>query len=498
MNLRRFPALLAAAALGACAPALASGPAPATRAEDPRAAVAAAVDSIFNDTLFAPAQWGVLVRSVETGETVYSRNADKLFVPASNMKIVTAAAALETLGPDYRYRTRVAASGPVRGGVLQGDLVVQGSGDPTISERFAGDVRTVFRAWADSLRAHGVTRITGAVIGDDDRFDDLQFGRGWAWDDVQDSYSAEIGALELNEGFVTVRVQPRAGAAPVVTLRPATSSIPVSITATTGAADAPSTLRISRGARGDILVSGAIPADTAFIQQEVSVINNTAQFAAVLRDALQESGITVGGAAVDADDLPRGARGATTDLFTHTSVPLREILPGFLKPSQNQIGELLLKTMGAELRGAGTADAGIAVVDSVTRAWGLPRRLLSQADGSGLSRYNLVAPSFLIAVLDHERRGPNAAVFRDALPVAGVDGTLAARMRGTPLQGNVHAKTGTLGGVRSLSGYFTTAAGEPMMFSMIVNNHTLSARDADRLAEAALLRFHRLPRAPSR
>lgn len=496
MNLRRFPALLAAAALGACAPAVASGPAPVQA--NPRAAMAAALDSIFGDTLFAPAQWGVLVRSMEMGQTVYSRNADKLFVPASNMKIVTAAAVLETLGPDYRYRTRVAASGPVRGGVLQGDLVVQGSGDPTISERFAGDVRTVFRAWADSLRAHGVTRITGAVVGDDDRFDDLQFGRGWAWDDVQDSYSAEVGALELNDGFVTVRVQPRVGAAPSVTLRPATSSVPVSNTATTGAADAPSTLRIIRGARGEILVSGAIPADTAFIQQEVSVINNTAQFAAVLRDALQESGITVGGAAVDADDLPASARGTTTELFTHTSVPMREILPGFLKPSQNQIGELLLKTMGAELRGLGTADAGIAVVDSVTRAWGLPRRLLSQADGSGLSRYNLVSPSFLIAVLDHEHRGPNASIFHDALPVAGVDGTLAARMRGTPLQGNVHAKTGTLGGVRSLSGYFTTAEGEPMMFSMIVNNHTLSARDADRLAEAALLRLYRLPRAPTR
>ncbi|HEX8391451.1 MAG TPA: D-alanyl-D-alanine carboxypeptidase/D-alanyl-D-alanine-endopeptidase [Longimicrobium sp.] len=494
MSLRPFPALLAAAALGACAPALASGPAPV--AAHPRTAVAAAVDSIFNDTLFAPAQWGVLVRSAETGEAVYARNADKLFVPASNMKIVTAAAALETLGADYRYRTRVAATGPVRGGVLQGDLVVIGSGDPTISERFAGDVRTVFRSWADSLRARGITRITGSVVGDDDRFDDVPFGRGWAWDDLQDSYSAEIGALELNEGFVTVRVQPRAGAAPAVTLRPASSSLPVTVTAITGPARSESTLQVTRAASGPgIVVSGAIAADTAFIEEEISLRNNTAHFTAVLRDALVESGIAVGGAAVDADDLSPAARRAAADLFTHTSVPLRDILPGFMKPSQNQIGELLLKTMGAELRGAGTAQAGIAVVDSAARAWGLPRRLLAQADGSGLSRYNLVAPSFLVALLDHERRSPLSSVFYAALPVAGSDGTLRARMQGTPLQGNVHAKTGTLSGVRSLSGYFTTAAGEPMIFSMMVNNHTLSARDADRLAEAALLRLHAMPRA---
>ena len=159
---RSAPALLLALA-AACTPASpAVSPAPQPLPPTARPTIAAALDSIFNDTAFASAHWGVLVRSLESGETLYARNAGRMFVPASNMKIVTAAAALEALGPDYRYTTRVAAAGEVRDGVLRGDLVVIGGGDPTISERFHGDVRTVFRAWADSLRAHGVRRITGA------------------------------------------------------------------------------------------------------------------------------------------------------------------------------------------------------------------------------------------------------------------------------------------------------------------------------------------------
>ena len=154
--------------------------------------------------------------------------------------------------------------------------------------------------------------------------------------------------------------------------------------------------------------------------------------------------------------------------------------------------------MGHEQRGMGTAAAGVSVVDSVMRGWGMPPRLLSQADGSGLSRYNLVAPAFLIALLERQARSPDFAVYHAALPVAGRDGTLAGRMRGTPAEGNVHAKTGTLSGVRALSGYFTTAAGERMVFSMIVNHHTLSARDADRVAEAALMRLIALDRGGSR
>jgi D-alanyl-D-alanine carboxypeptidase/D-alanyl-D-alanine-endopeptidase (penicillin-binding protein 4) len=499
MPIRRSAAALLLALAAACTPARPSAspaPAPVPTAAAPTT-IAAALDSIFNDTAFASAHWGVLVRSLETGETLYARNAGRMFVPASNMKIVTAAGALEALGPDYRYQTRVAAAGPVRDGVLHGDLVVIGGGDPTISERFHGDVRTVFRAWADSLRAHGVRRITGAVVGNDDVFDDRALGRGWAWDDTEDSYSAEVGGLQLNEGFVTVRVAPAPGqrAAAVTTLPVSDEWVPVVGNVWMAAAGTPPQVTVSRAdSLSGVQVGGTLPPDTV-IEAEVSVRNNTRFFASVLRQALLEAGIGVGGASLDADDEPGRARPeSSTLLFTHTSPPMGEILAAFLKPSQNQIGEILLKTLGRELRGMGSAGAGIAAIDSMAVAWGLPRRLLSQADGSGLSRYNLVAPEFLVALLQRETRSPHFEIFHAAMPVAGRDGTLANRMRGTPAEANVHAKTGTLSGVRSLSGYFTTAAGERMVFSMMVNHHTLSSRDADRVAEAALMRLIALDR----
>jgi len=488
--MRRIPSsalLLAFAA--ACAPARAElSPAPSVVVHGEP--MVAALDSIFADTLFESAHWGVLVRSLETGETVYARNAGRMFVPASNMKLVTAAAALEVLGPDYRYRTRVAAAGPVRDGVLDGDLVVIGGGDPTISDRFHGDAATVLRAWADSLRAHGVTRITGSVVGNDDVFDDLALGRGWAWDDAPDSYSAEIGGLELNEGFLTVRVAPSPGGVSVTVHPSAEGWVTVTNEVVLGAADSRANVTVRReDTGGGIRVSGSVPPATgAVVEEEVSVRDNTRFFAAALRQALTEAGIEVGGGSGDADALP-AASAEPAVLFTHTSPPLREILAGFMKPSQNQIGEMLLKTLGREQRGMGTAAAGAAVVDSLMRAWQMPPRLLSQADGSGLSRYNLVAPALLVSLLEREARSPNAAVFHAALPVAGRDGTLETRMRGTPAEGTVHAKTGTLSGVRALSGYFTTAAGERMAFSMIVNSHTVTSRDADRVAEAALMRL---------
>ena len=488
--------LLAAAAACANQPAAVS---PAPLARGPAAALAAALDSIFGDTLFAGAQWGVVVRSLDTGETLYRRNGEKLFVPASNMKLVTGAAALETLGPDYVYRTAVASTGAVADGELRGDLVVVGSGDPTISSQFrgGGDTRAVFRAWADSLRARGVRRVTGGVIGQDEAFDDVPLGRGWSWDDLDAYYSAEISALELNEGVVGVRVAPgpAAGAPAVVTLAPPTSYVPVTNQARTTPAEVRRSVRITRAPVGPgLVVTGTVPLDSAAYEEDIAVRNNTAYFAAVLREALVQAGIQVAGAAADADDVDPGRLARLDTLFVHTSAPMREVLPAFFKPSQNQIGEMLLKTMGRELRGAGTDDAGIAVVDSLARMWSLPRRQLSQADGSGLSRYNLVSPDFLIALLVQMQASPDRDVFVAALPVAGADGTLRSRMRETPLADNVRAKTGTLSNVRALSGYLTTAAGEQIVFSTIVNHHTLTSRDADRLAEAALLRVYNLPR----
>lgn len=482
-----LPLLLAAAG---CTPAVRAAPAPGPAP----APLAAALDSVFADTAFRRASWGVLVRDPRTGETLYRQGAERMLVPASNMKVVTGAAALEALGPDWRFRTTVAAGGPVQGGVLRGDLVVRGGGDPTIGARFGGgDARAVFRAWADSLRARGITRVAGRVVGNDDVFDDVPLGRGWAWDDLGAGYSAEVGGLEFNEGVVEVRVAPgaRAGEPARVTLSPPTSYVPVENRVVTVAAGTPPRVSADRAATGTgIVVAGTVPLDTAGVDDEVAVRDNTLYFATTLRETLNEAGIQVAGAAVDADALPAGERGeSAAPLFVHASPPMREVLAAFLKPSQNQYGEILLKTLGRELRGLGTASAGAAAIDSLLRARGLPVGGLAQADGSGLSRYNLVAPELLAALLEHMMKSPHWETWHAALPVGGVDGTLAGRFRGTPLAGRLHAKTGTLSGVRGLSGYVPGPDGRPLVFSILLNHHTRSAREADRVIDAALLRI---------
>jgi D-alanyl-D-alanine carboxypeptidase/D-alanyl-D-alanine-endopeptidase (penicillin-binding protein 4) len=411
-----------------------------------------------------------------------------MFVPASNIKLLTGAAALETLGPDYRFRTTVSGGGPVRAGVLQGDLVVRGGGDPTISARFhGGDARAVFRAWADSLAARGVRRVSGRVVGIDSVFDDVPLGRGWAWDDLDAPYSAEISGLAFNEGAILVRALPDAAGGVRVTTEPPTGYAPLEAAVARGAPGAPPRLQASRAlGAAQVRVRGVLPTDSAALQTGVAVRNSTGFFVAVLRETLIERGIRVDGAAVDADDLAPGDRvRAATPLFEHASPPLAEILPAYMKPSQNQIAEMLLRGVGRERRGAGSVAAGAAVMDSLLGVWGVEPRRLVMADGSGLSRYNLASPSLFVGLLARMGRGPHAALWRDALPVAGVDGTLASRLRGTPAQGNVRAKTGTLSGTRGLSGYLTTADGEGLAFSILVNGHTLAVRVID----AALLRL---------
>jgi serine-type D-Ala-D-Ala carboxypeptidase/endopeptidase (penicillin-binding protein 4) len=483
--------LLAAAVSAACAPAatVPRGPAPGTLLS-----LGPEIGAIFDDTAFAHAHWGVVVRSLHTGETLYRRNGQRLFIPASNMKLVTGAAALEALGPDFRYRTEIGGTGPVTGGVLRGDLVVRAGGDPTISARFHPDSRAVFRAWADSLRARGITRVGGAVLGIDEYTDGVPYGRGWTWDDLHFAYSAPFAGLQLDDGSFRLQVFPgrAAGDPALVSLDPPTAHVHVRNEMVTGQPGTPARLSYAyTDMPGTLRVSGQVPRDTVALEVNVAVRDPARFFVTVLRETLREAGIQVDGPAVLWGDReePGAAMPRATPLFVHRSAPMREIIPAFMKPSQNQMAELLLRSLGRELRGTGSARAGVQVVDSIFLSWGLPQRGLLMADGSGLSRYNFVSPDLLIALLEHMTRTPNHELWRASQPVAGIDGTLRGRMRGTPAEGNVHAKTGTLSNVRALSGYVTTADGERLVFSMMVNGHALSAADADRLIDAALVRL---------
>lgn len=407
--------------------------APGQRAEraTPRELLRATVDSLINRPEFRTAEWGVLVVNPSSGDTLYAHRAATLMVPASNMKIVTAAVALTSLGPDFRYRTTFAARGAMGAGVLQGDLVVTGRGDPSVSNRMRGDAYGVMRAIADSLGARGVRRITGRVMSGADNFPDAPVGYGWEWDDLGESYGAGVDELLYNEGMSKVVV---------------------------------------RGARGDSTAYDGPAGQPALAYLDVLV------------SALRERGIVVGGGVAESV-APRDSVTQDT-LFTLVSPPLREILPALLKPSQNQIAEILLRTLALERTGVGAVDSGRAVVARQLDRWGVPRDGYIQHDGSGLARSDLLSPETLVRVLDRIQSDTAFAVFYNALPIAGIDGTIASRMRGTPAAGNVHAKTGSLQWVRSLSGYVTDAAGERLIFSILANKWTTPPSAVTRTADA--------------
>ena len=440
--------------------------------------------------------WGVLVVDPARGDTLYARNADKLFMPASNQKLITGAAALAQLGADYRFPTTLLARGAVRDGILEGDLVVRGSGNPTVSTSMLGaDALMPLRALSDSLRAHGITRVRGRVTAAPSPFTDAPHGFGWAWDDLDEPYSAGVDALFFNEGYTQVMVHAGAVVGDPVRAytRPAASYPTLIVRARTvarAAAGAPvadsiaavAAIRVGHdSSRAGVLVSGTIAAGDSVVAV-IAFRNQSAAYVAALDEVLRSSGIAIDGALAD-------STAGLDSIATMMSPPLRDILPFFEKPSQNQIGELLYKTLGLVRTGVGTADSARAVVTRQLIEWGAPADGFAVRDGSGLSRHNYLSPRTVVTVLDAMRRSPDFRLYYEALPVAGVDGTIRNRMKGTPAEGNVHAKTGTLDKARSLSGYVTTADGHLLLFSALANNYTVPTRRVDQVSDAVAVRL---------
>jgi D-alanyl-D-alanine carboxypeptidase/D-alanyl-D-alanine-endopeptidase (penicillin-binding protein 4) len=454
-----------------------------------RLGLGAFADSLIDAPMWRSAHWGVLIVDPASGDTLYSRNAGKLFLPASNTKLVTAAVALAQLGTDYRYTTRVLAR-PPRAGVIDGDLVVVGRGDPTVSDSVSGNAMLPLLALADSLHARGVRRITGALASGANVFPGDTLGLGWAWDDLNDGYAAPVDELLFNEGFARVTVIGGARPGAPVTVRTAPSAIlphlgPVEVTTERNCCrlrsrvtaeydmrDAHPLLRL----RGEVRAGDSVTVTVALRAPNMAYLE-------AFGEALRARGIEVAGG-VRSDTIADTT--GLVPLATRTSPALPAVLRAFQKPSQNQVGEILLRTLGLEKTGVGTADSGLAVVRRQLASWGIDSSLAVLRDGSGLSRHNFLAPEAIVRLLDLMRRRDDFDAYFQSLPVGGVDGTISERTLGTLAAGNVRAKTGTLDKARALSGYVTTADGQVLLFSMIANNHTVPTREVERVQDALL------------
>ena len=437
---------------------------------------------------------GIKVVSLDSGRTLFEENAGKLLRPASNLKIYTVAAALDRLSPDYRFNTSVyAAARPDAAGILHGDLRIYGRGDPSIAARFNnGDYYLRINELANQIAAAGVKRVEGDLIGDETYFVGPKYGSGWAWEDLQWWYGAEVSALTVNDNALDLSVKPGSavGGPALISTGPPDPLLTIVNRVTTSAKGSKRDLTVYRALNTDVLeVSGSIPIGDSGYTRSVGISHPGLLFVYLLRASLAQRGVTITGKSrtippalyLDTTGLTNLGLANPTGLIEIASLqspPLSVIAAQTLKPSQNLYTELILRTLGRAAPQTPNPSnvprtseaAGVEVVKTFLQEAGVNPTVLALDDGSGLSRDNMITPETSVQLLTYMNRHRYATAFRDALPVAGVDGTLRNRMKGTLAENNVRAKTGTLRSAASLSGYLTTAAGEKLVFSIMVNN----------------------------
>lgn len=444
------------------------GAAPSTMSSivDRREELAERLDRILADPALVRAHVGLTVQVAETGEVLYERNGEKRFTPASNTKLVTAAVALERLGPDYRWKTRLLADGPIEDGTLDGDLWIVGGGDPSLT-------REEIRAWIGTLEAAGIRRVTGDVIGDDRWFAEPQWGEGWMWDDLYGGWSTGVTGLQLAPNTLRAALAPGTvlGDSARLVYRDDGPRLPIVSRVLTGAPGSDVRLQFVPPAEGGpVELRGWVPLGPDSTNLFLATPHATMYVLDWMRLLFAEAGIDVGGAfrrAGEAEAVP------DRQTWSHEteSDPLSDVLADMLKPSDNQMAESILRTLAVAGGRPGAPSEGLEVVGNTLAGWGIEPGAVRLSDGSGLSRYNEVTPNALTRLLRTMWRHEHYTTFLAALPTAGVDGTMRRRLMATPGFENVRAKTGSLSAVRGLSGYLLDGRGETLVFSLLLNGY---------------------------
>ena len=455
----------------------------------------AELQSRITDLLRKPeltaAMVGIKVVHLETGRVLFEENANKLLRPASNMKLYTVSAALDRLSPDYRFVTSAYAPAlPGADGVIRGNLTIYGRGDPSLAARFnSGNYFKGIDDLAARIAAAGVKRVEGDLVGDETYFTGPQYGAGWEWEDLQWWYGAEVSALTVNDNALDLSIKPGAqvGAPAVITTGPPDPLLTISNHATTAARGTKRNISVHRALGGDELeVNGSIALDDRGYTGGIGISRPALLFSYLLRSSLAQRGIVITG---KTRTIPQPISGnspslappvsSMVEVASLQSPPLSVVAAQTLKPSQNLYTELILRTLGKVAAAPPvppnpnrtSEEAGLEVVKAFLREAGIVPATLVLSDGSGLSRNDMITPEATVQLLSYMHRHRYANALREALPIAGVDGTLRNRFKGTPAENNLRAKTGTLSSATSLSGYVRDAAGDDLAFSIIANNY---------------------------
>jgi D-alanyl-D-alanine carboxypeptidase/D-alanyl-D-alanine-endopeptidase (penicillin-binding protein 4) len=444
------------------------------------------------------AEWGLLVVDAETGDTLYELNPAKNFMPASNLKLFTTALALETLGPDYHFRTTLESSATItQPGELTGDLVLVGRGDPNLSNRklpfdkneeFDGPPEKIIANLADQLAARGVKKISGDVVGDDSYFAREPYPNGWEVGDIAWGYGAAVSALAVNDNAATITVTPgkKVGDAAEISVAPPVADFTVKNQVTTGAARTRTELALTREPGSHLaVVSGNMPLKSAPSKLVLGIEEPAIYAAALLKTLLEQRGVTVQGQARAQHDAIGGRTGKSPAVLAeHLSGPLQDSVTVINKISQNLHTEMLLRTAMRETIGSSASSELTKFVSEFYSGAGIMEDHVVQTDGSGLSRQDLITPRAVVALLQYAEKRPWFAAYYASLPIAGVDGTLEERMKNTAAAGRIHAKTGSADHAKTLSGYAEMPNGRRLIFSFLGNNQSPASGASPDVLEA--------------
>jgi D-alanyl-D-alanine carboxypeptidase/D-alanyl-D-alanine-endopeptidase (penicillin-binding protein 4) len=455
------------------------------------------IDQIIDNPDFAGSFIGVSVISLESGEFLYNRNENRNFVPASTLKLVTTAAALDYLGPNFQLTISLYLDGKIsENGEFIGNIFIRGQGDPSLCSYFYDNPLEILDRWSEKLDSLGIHSIQGNIIGDDSYFDDVPFGPGWAWDDIAYPFSAPVSSLVINDDKVDITVSQgkKVGDKAIIHTVPNNSYLWVVNNVKTVNKTDETIIVPTRDMKSNIVqLDGNIGYDSTNHNEttiSVAVDNPSLFFLNLFKQALERRKIMFHGTLLNISEYGHKIKYSDMEpVCSHVSPPLKEIVAMVNKMSHNLGAEILLKTLAKETVGIGSTTKGVEQIKKYTSKLGIPSDNISIVDGSGLSRFNLISPKYMLTLLSSMYRSDYKEVFINSLAMPGKTGTLKRRMLMSLAETNVCGKSGSMNGVSALCGYINTRDGEMLAFAIYNNNFTVPPTLARNLEDMICMRL---------